>query len=51
MHTQLDSVHLQEAAMATSSMSVYLKAPHLDAKLCQVRLAQVLWGRGRFNGG
>ena len=36
--SHLDSVHLQEAAMATSSMAIHLKAPQLHANLCQVSL-------------
>ena len=34
--SHLDNVHLQEAAMATSVMAIHVKAPQLNAKLCQV---------------
>ncbi len=34
--SDLDNVHLQEAAMATSVMGIHVKAPQLHAKLCQV---------------
>lgn len=40
--SHLDSVHLQEAAVATSSMAIHLKAPQLHAKLCQAGFGQTL---------